>query len=177
MKTWREVAAVTAMVIGFSNAAFAQVGQAREPQAAVDSVEVLTGLMDFDLQGTGQTMPVAIRVSKALGGGFALEAGTTFSRPELQFGSSSLTIPEMRLTYAWFTGRFRPFVGGGAGIGLQRADAIDTKWRTSVHGGGGARFFINDRFYAIGEMTLRGLSDFSATTAEWMGGIGIRFDR
>jgi hypothetical protein len=177
MKTWREVVTVTAIVIGFSNAAFGQDAQLRAPRAAVDGVEVLTGLMDFDLQGTGQAMPVAIRASKALGGGFALEVGTTFARPDLQSGPSSLTIPEARVTYTWFTGRFRPFVGAGAGFGFQRTEAIDKNWRMTAATGGGARFHFSDRVYAIGEMTLRGLSDFAATTAEWMGGIGIRFDR
>ncbi len=175
MKTWRDVVTVTAMMIGLSNAAFAQDAQPRAPRPAVDGVEVMTGLMDFDLQGTGQTMPFAIRMSKALGGGFALEVGTTFARPDLQSGPSSLTIPEARVTYAWFTGKFRPFVGAGAGFGFQRTEAIDKNWRMTATTGGGARFHFNDRIYAIGEMTLRGLSDFSATTAEWMGGIGIRF--
>ena len=177
MKTWREVVAITALLTGFSNAAFAQEAPPRAPRPAVDGVEVLTGRMDFDLQGTGHAMPLVIRGTKALGGGFALEVGATYARPELQSGPSSLTIPEARVTYAWFTGRFRPFVGAGAGFGFQRTDAIDKNWRMTATTGGGARFHFNDRVYAVGEMTLRGLSDFSATTAEWMGGIGIRFGR
>jgi len=177
MRAWREVVAVTAMMIGFSSAASAQEAQPRAPRPAVDGVEVLVGLMDFDLQGTGQAMPLVIRGTKALGGGFALEVGATYARPELQSGPSSLTIPEARVTYAWFTGRFRPFVGAGAGFGFQRTDAIDKNWRMTATTGGGARFHFSDRVYAVGEMTLRGLSDFAATTAEWMGGIGIRFDK
>ena len=177
MKTWREVVAVTAVMVGLSNVAFAQDAQPRAARPAVDGFEVLTGLMDFDLQGTGQTTPLVIRATKALGGGFALEVGATYARPELQSGPSSLMIPEARVTYAWFTGRFRPFVGAGAGFGFQRTDAIDKNWRMTASTGGGARFHFNDRVYAVGEMTLRGLSDFAATTAEWMGGIGIRLDK
>ena len=177
MKTWREVVAIAAIVVGFSNAAFGQEAQPRAPRPAVDGVEVLTGVMDFDLQGTGKTTPLVIRVNKALGGGFALEVGGTFARPELQLGSSSLLLPEARVTYSWLTGRFRPFVGAGAGFGFQRTDVVDKNWLMAVKAGGGARFHFNDWTYAVGEMTLRGLSDFSATTAEWMGGIGFRFDR
>jgi len=38
--------------------------------------------------------------------------------------------------------------------------------------GGGARVHLSDRIYAVGEMRLRGLSNFAASTAEWLGGIG-----
>jgi hypothetical protein len=84
-------------------------------------------------------------------------------------------VPEGRLSYAWRFGRLRPYVSGGAGTAVVRSsdDVVGTRWRLSVSGGGGARVFLNDRTYAIGEMRLRGISqDFSATTAEWLGGIG-----
>jgi hypothetical protein len=53
------------------------------------------------------------------------------------------------------------------------ADDVDTSWRLSLSTGGGARINLSDGLYVVAEMRLRGLSrDFSASTAEWLGGIG-----
>jgi hypothetical protein len=55
---------------------------------------------------------------------------------------------------------------------MVRSDLADTRWRSSLTAGGGARVHLSDRLYAVGEMRLRGLSNFAASTAEWLGGIG-----
>ena len=144
---------------------------ARPQRSSIDGVEFLVGYMDYDLSGTGSTVPIAIRGTKALTSNLSLEFGGTFARPELQFGPARLLMPEARLTYSWGTGRFRPFVSGGGGFGWQRSD-FGNRWRSTLTAGGGARIHLNDRLYAVGEMRLRGLSDFAASTAEWLGGIG-----
>ena len=161
------------MIAAGPHAAAAQERAGQEPRAAIDGVEFLTGVMDFDLSGTGKTMPFGFRVSKALSQGFAAEFTLTLATPEQQFGSSWMSIPEGRLSYAWRLGRVRPYVSGGLGTAVTGADTVETRWRLSMSGGGGARVLLNDRVYAIGEMRLRGISrDFSGTTAEWLGGIG-----
>lgn len=171
----RHVAGMTlaAVMILAGPRAEAQDLPGQDTRAAVDGVEFLTGLMDFDLSGTGTTMPLGFRVSKALSHGFAAEFNLTLAAPEQQFGSSWMSIPEGRLSYAWRLGRVRPYVSGGLGTAVSGADNVDTRWRLSMSGGGGARVLFNDRVYAIGEMRLRGISrDFSSATAEWLGGIG-----
>jgi len=155
------------------HAAAAQDLPRQDTRAAIDGVEFLTGVMDFDLSGTGKTMPFGFRVSKALSHGFAAEFNLTLATPEQQFGSSWMSVPEARLSYAWRLGRVRPYASGGLGTAVTGADAVDTRWRLSMSGGGGARVLLNDRVYAIGEMRLRGISrDFSSATAEWLGGVG-----
>ena len=144
---------------------------ARPQRSSIDGVEFLVGYMDYDLSGTGSTVPIAIRGTKALTSNLSLEFGGTYATPELQFGRARLLMPEARLTYSWGTGRFRPFVSGGGGFGWQRSD-LGNRWRSTLTAGGGARIHLNDRLYAVGEMRLRGLSDFAASTAEWLGGIG-----
>ena len=158
-------------LIASASAASAQ-DLARPQRSSIDGVEFLVGFMDYDLSGTGSTVPIAIRGTKALTSNLSLEVGGTFASPEQQFGSSRFVAPEARLTYSWGTGRFRPFVSGGGGFAVVRSDVVDTRWRPSLTAGGGARVHLADRLYAVGEMRLRGLSNFSATTAEWLGGVG-----
>lgn len=173
MNAWKRTGSVIVCLVLTPALAVAQPSSGR---SAVDGIEVMTGLMSYDLQGTGTTAPYTIRGTKSLTRGLALDVGTTMIYPDLQFGSSSLVLPEVGVTYSFLSGRFRPFVGGGAGVAIQNADALDERrWRTSLTAGGGARFLLSDRLYAIGEMRLRGMSDFSASTAEWLGGIGWRF--
>ena len=141
---------------------------------ATDGVEFVTGLMDFDLSGTGKVAPFALRGSKSLTNRLALEFGATMAWPDQQFGSSHLTLPEALLSYSWRLGRVRPFVSGGGGTMLVQTDFFENRWRPTFVGGGGARIQLSDRVYAIGEMRLRGISrSFSGSTAEWLGGIGV----
>ena len=141
------------------------------------SIEVVSGVMDFDFQGVGKTMPLAIRASRALVGGLSFEAGTTFARPDETFGTSTFAAPEARLLYAWRFGRVSPFVAGGGGIAAQTSRFLRTRWRPTLLGGGGARFDLSNRIYALGEMRIRTVgSNFGASTAEWLGGIGVRLN-
>ena len=128
------------LLIASASAASAQ-DFARPQRSSIDGVEFLVGYMDYDLSGTGSTVPIVVRGTKALTGNLSLEFGGTFATPQQQFGASSFLAPEVRLTYSWGQGRFRPFVSGGGG-------------------------------FAVGEMRLRGLANFAASTAEWLGGIG-----
>jgi len=169
--------AVLAIAVGLSGAtprgAAAQESTGPVGRAAVDGIEVLTGVMDYDLSGTGKTVPFAVGISKALSRGFAAEFNLTVASPAQQFGPSWMYVPEGRLSYAWRFGRVRPYLSGGAGSALVQSNVLGTRWRLSVSGGGGARLFLNDQTYAMGEMRLRGISqDFSSTTTEWVGGIG-----
>ena len=164
------------LTVAFADSAWAQ-EPLRNPPAAFDSIEVVTGIMDFDIAGTGQTMPFGVRFSKALTNHLALEVGTTFAVPEQQFGRSTMNIPEAQLSYSWRLGRVRPFVSGGAGVGLFSTSAVPINWWWPTFStGGGARIQLNDTLHAVGEMRVRGISrNFSSSTAEWLGGIGCTF--
>ena len=147
-------------------------GIARPQRSSIDGIEIVTGFMDYDLSGTGSTVPYAIRGTKALTSHLSLELGSTFAHPEQQLGRSRFVAPEARLTYSWGRGRWRPFLSGGGGFAVTASDAVDTRWRSTLLAGGGTRVQLSDRMYAVGEMRLRGLSNFTGTTAEWLGGIG-----
>jgi len=143
---------------------------------AYDGIEFVTGIMDYDLSGTGRTVPLTIRATKALTEHLSFEAGATFANPEQQFGRSTFTAPEVRVAYNWRLGRVLPFVSGGGGISATQNDFLGTRWRSTWLAGGGARVQLTDRLYGIGELRLRGISrKFAASTGEWLGGLGYRF--
>jgi hypothetical protein len=54
-----------------------------------------------------------------------------------------------------------------------RAGPGKARWEPTLSGGGGLKVHLDDRVYLIGEMRLRGIAEnFSASTAEWLGGVG-----
>jgi hypothetical protein len=159
--------------VGTAQSAFAQEAVRSGSRTAVDGIEFVSGMMLFDLSGTGSTVPFAVRGSKALTDRLALEFGATFASPDQRFGSSRIALPEAQVSYSWRFGRVRPFVGGGGGLSVISSEAIETRWRPTFSAGGGARIQLHDRLYAIGEMRLRGISRrFTGSTAEWLGGLG-----
>lgn len=164
------------LVCGVLTVATPVLAQESPPQisrTSIDGIEILTGLMEFDLNGTGLDIPIAIRASRSLTDRLALEFGATLASPHQQFGPSTFAAPEVQLSYSWRFGRLRPFVSGGGGAALIRSDVRDAQWRPTFSAGGGARIQLSDTVYAIGEMRLRGISTrVSANTAEWLGGIG-----
>ena len=161
--------------LAFGQIASAQVRAVEEPS---DSIEIMTGVMDYDLQGVGQTVPFTLRVTKGLTQRLSLEFGATVARPSETFGRTTFATPEVRAVYAWRLGRVSPFVAGGGGFSVRRSafPLIQDKWQSTLTAGGGARFHFNERAYGIGEMRLRGITkQFAASTAEWLGGLGFVF--
>lgn len=163
-----------AMMAAVRPAAAQEIGRS-DTRIAPTGVEFVTGVMDFDISGTGKTVPVVFRATKALTNRLAFEFDATLASPGEQFGRTQLVISEALLSYSWRLGRVRPFVSGGAGV-MARHALSQIDWRPTFVGGGGARVLVNDSLYAIGEMRLRGIGEkFSASTAEWLGGVGISF--
>ena len=139
----------------------------------VDGLEVVTGLMEFDLSGTGTTIPVSIRATMPLAARLSLEVGATMAAPQQQVGTTTFAAPEAHLRYAWTLKSVEPFVVGGGGFSMTRAGLGDARWEPTLSGGGGLKVHLDDRLYVVGEMRLRAISEnFSASTAEWLGGIG-----
>jgi hypothetical protein len=160
-------------VLAVASAASAQSLGEKPVNAPADGLEIVAGLMNFDLSGTGDTMAMSIRGTKAITPRLSLQGGATIASPQQQFGPSFFAAPEAHLTYSWRLARWQPFVSGGGGLALIRSTLTDTDWRLALSAGGGVKVHLDDRLYVIGEMRLRGLSrQFSATTAEWLGGVG-----
>ena len=146
--------------------------------AAQHALAVTGGVMDFDLSGTGQTFVAAVRAARALTDHLAVEVGSSFARPEQQFGPSTIFAPEVQLQYLWRFGRVRPFAGGGIGFLHERANLAENETSFTWSGAGGLRIDLADRVALIGEMRVRGIEiDFTGSTAEWVGGLTWRLGR
>jgi hypothetical protein len=139
----------------------------------VGSIEVASGLMDYDLSGTGKAMPVSIRATVPVTRRLDIQFGGTLAAPQQQFGGSLFVVPEAHIRYSWRLARVEPYVVGGGGFSVVRASGLGSRWEPTLSGGGGVRVPLSDRIYAVGEMRLRAIAEnFSASTAEWLGGVG-----
>ena len=135
------------------------------------NLAVATGLVDFDLSGTGQTVGTAIRGERALSRHFAIEFGSLFAKPSEAFGRSTLIAPEALLRASWQAGRVAPYLAAGGGTVLRRY-AGQSAWNLSTVGAGGVRVRLTDRLSAQAEMRLRGVGRrFQGSTAEWTAGL------
>ena len=136
------------------------------------AVLVGAGPINFDLSGTGTTFGTTLRVGQPIGANFSLEGSVLVARPQQQFGSSTLLIPEAHLQYHWTAGRFRPFAGAGVGAARVSSDVIRTDWDPTVSFAGGTQVRVNERFGVFGEFRLRGVEwDFVGTTTDVMAGL------
>jgi Outer membrane protein beta-barrel domain len=146
--------------------------------AARNTISATAGALNFDLSGTGTTVGVAVRGTRALTPHIALETGVLFARPDLQGGGrATLFAPEVHLQYHWRAGMFAPYAGGGIGFGHQSRDGANAT-NLALSAAGGPRAYVTPRMAVIGEFRLRGLErDFSGTTAEVMGGLSFDLGR
>jgi len=167
------LAAILIVLVTAVHPAAAQSPDIKTDRALVDGIEIVTGLMEFDLSGTGTAIPVSIRATMPMTRRLGLELGATMAAPEQQSGSSTFVAPEAHLRYSWKLGAIEPFVVGGGGLSLIRAGLGNARWQPTLSGGGGLKVHLDDRIYLIGEMRLRGIgTNFSASSAEYLGGIG-----
>jgi len=130
-------------------------------------------VVQYDLSGVGTTPGLAVRAARDLSPHVVLETRALFAWPDQRFGRSTLFIPETQLQYRWNIARFTPFVGGGGGFAMVRS-AFHTDWDTTLSVAGGTGIRLTDRVGLIGELRLRGIDNFAASTAEWSVGMTWR---
>jgi hypothetical protein len=100
-----------------------------------NGIEIVAGLMDFDLSGTGATTALSIRGAKALTPRLSLQVGATLANPDQQFGPSFFAAAEAHFTYSWRFARWQPFVSGGGGLAYLRGGARLVETLLGVDGG------------------------------------------
>ena len=142
--------------------------------AARNTITASAGALNFDLSGTGTTLGVAVRGTRALTPHLALETGVLVARPQLQGGGrANLFAPEAHLQYHWRAGRISPYAGGGIGFGHQTRSGSNVT-NLTLSAAGGARAYVTDRMAVLGEFRIRGLEhDFVGSTAEIMAGLSF----
>jgi hypothetical protein len=134
-------------------------------------VSLASGLVDYDLSGTGKTIGTAVRGERWLTDRLSVEFGSLLARPTEDFATTTLLAPEALVRYAFTDGRFAPYVGGGGGFVMRHTDR-DTAWDPSMTGAAGLRVRLTDETSIQGEMRLRGIGrTWAGSSAEWTAGL------
>ena len=130
--------------------------------------------VDYDLSGTGTAPGLAVRSTRDLTPNVRIELGGLFAKPQQQFGPSTLFMPEAQLQYRWNAGRLSPYVGGGVGVAMDKAD-FRTDWDPTVSFSIGTGVRLTERVGLTGEFRLRGHEwRFVGTTSELSAGLTWR---
>jgi hypothetical protein len=145
---------------------------------AQTSISVYRGTSEYDLSGVDSAPTTAVRAARHLSSLLVLEAGLSYVELREQFGRSNLYLPEAQLQLQWPLGRFAPYVGVGAGLGIDapedREFSNDTDATFSV--GGGLRVDLPYRLLLAGDARIRTFGTrFTGTGAEASLGVGFRF--
>lgn len=112
------------------------------------------GRLDYDLSGVGAAPALAVRMTRDLSDRVSLEFGGVYSKPEQQFGPSTLFMPETQLRYRWNAGIVSPYVGGGIGAAMVKS-SFHTDWDPTFSVAGGALVRLTNRLSVNGEFRLR----------------------
>jgi hypothetical protein len=137
------------------------------------------GVSQWDLSGTGSSVLLAVRADRPLGPLWLLgELSVASFHTDEQSGSASYVVPEAQLQLQ-VPRMVAPYLGFGAGA-FRRTDRVEPGLDRSVlttSGSVGVRLWnVIPRAVLRAELRLRGIGEhFTASAAEWTGGIGWSF--
>jgi hypothetical protein len=155
------------LIVGESSTASAQ-------SPAWGDLTVSAVSLNYDLSGNGIVPAFAVRMTRDLSPHVSLEMGGVFATPAMQFGSSTLFMPEAQVRYRWNLGRLSPYVGGGFGASMVDS-SFHTDWDPTLSASVGTAVRLNDRLAVNGEFRLRGHEwRFAGSTAEFSAGLAWR---
>jgi hypothetical protein len=155
------------------------VGGLRAQEIPPPAVAVMLGVAQYDLSGTGTEGFVALRVDLPMSDYLYAEPNFGYMSYRSQGGDvvRHLTA-EVQLQGSFPFGRWRPYLGGGAGgfFDLRKQRAGAELVRPTVSGAGGVRVALPADLGARGELRVRGIGkSFSGTAAEWSAGLSWSF--
>jgi hypothetical protein len=146
--------------------------RAQQPEAAArHSLAVHGGVTSLDLAGTGLYLAGAVRLTRGLAHGLALEGGGFFTRYDSAPDATTVIVPEVQLHYYWIAGPARIYAGGGPGVVWSRRHGLNDG-DLSLSAAGGVRAPLTGRMGIVAELRIRGIGrNFSGSTADVMGGL------
>lgn len=134
-------------------------------------ISLASGVVDYDLSGTGKTIGTAVRGERSLTDRLSVEFGSLLARPTEDFATTTLLAPEALVRYTFTDGRLAPYVGGGGGF-VMRHTGGETVFDPSTTGAAGVRFRLTEETSLQGEMRLRGIGRrWAGSNAEWTAGL------
>lgn len=140
------------------------------------ALTVMAGLVQYDLEVSGNANVTGVRVDLPLGRFVIVEPGiTSFRHTGDNVGEDAvLAIPELAVQLQGHFGRVRPFAGGAIGY-VFASGAGAERSRSSLAGSAGVRMNLRPQVLVRAELRLRGIDSFAGSMAEWTIGLGYRF--
>jgi hypothetical protein len=142
------------------------------------SVSIYRGTSEYDLSGVDQATSTAVRLSRDLNSWIVVEGGLSFVELQQQFGHSKLYMPEMLIQLQLPIGRFAPYVGAGAGLGIDvpENNQFSTDTDPTFLAGAGLRVDLPFNLLLGVDGRIRGFTTrFTGSGAEASVGVGFRF--
>jgi hypothetical protein len=158
-----------------------------DAQTRAPEISASVGAMQYDASGTGTAPVIALRAAVPLLGSWLLGEGNfSFASLDEQFSEAGtrIGVAEGQLQFQVPFARVRPYLGAGAGwLHYFNNAAGRAATAPTYSAAAGLRVGLSPRFSARAELRLRGWdyhsgqtgSNFSASAAEWTGGLAYSF--
>jgi hypothetical protein len=146
--------------------------------SAQTSVAIYRGTSEYDLSDVDRAATTAIRVTRELSSLFAIEGGASYVELRQDFGQTKVYMPEALLQLQLPIGRFAPYIGVGAGLGIDVPNDSDLRTETdpTFLAAAGVRINLPYNLMLGADGRLRGFETrFTGAGAEASIGLGYRF--
>lgn len=141
-------------------------------QETARSVSLMAGPSSYDLSGTGTATAVALGTVFRVVGPLLVEPGATYFRYNPQFGTDvTYLFTEVSLQAQAHFGRLYPYLGLGGGRAFQVGGPDPRQHAWTLHGVGGFRITVSNKWGFRGELRVRTVDPFHGTTADFTAGI------
>jgi len=134
------------------------------------AIAIAAGPSPYDLSGTGTGTAIGGFLPWRPARGLVVEPGITVFSYRSQYGEgTNLLLPELSVQGELVLGRFRPFLGGGAG-GSVAVSGVPTTTLT-LHAVSGARVDLGPNWGLLGEMRIRSVHPWTGNTVDFLFGM------
>jgi hypothetical protein len=131
---------------------------------------IAAGPSPYDLAGTGTGTAAGGFLAWRPARGLVVEPGLTVFSYRSQFDErTNLVFPELSIQGELVLGRFRPFLGGGAGGAFALSGVPSTT--VTLHAVGGARLDLSETWGLLGEMRIRAVHPWTGNTVDLLFGV------
>lgn len=143
------------------------------------ALALVAGAFQYDLSGTGTEPFVALRLDLPMSEHVIAEPNLGYVSYTTQGGDPIRHLTaEVQLQGSWPIGRWRPYLGAGAGgfLDLRKQRDGGEFARATVSAAAGMRVDLLAQLGARAELRVRGIGEgFSGSAAEWSAGISRSF--
>lgn len=144
-------------------------------QQIVHAAGIVGGAAQYDLSGTGTAPFASFRLDIPVGRNLVLEPALGYLTYVAQSDRRRhLLLPEIQIQAQVYGERVRPYLGAGFGASWALLPGED-QGDLTLSGAGGARVLLGTAWMVRGELRVRVIDPWGATTADWGLGVSRRF--